>query len=325
MAVEGTEKALERTERDVDVSRRSLVVQGLALGEILAGTSGSAAASVGTLPEFSDTNAILKGITIRVADKSQLDAMVSFLTNGFDFEILRQRIRGGTEEIWMGFGPEQVSIPEDFTIPVSSFAKYGGHSSICILYDPRLTSALYRMGNDAPGNNIAYVQVGVPTYRISQMVKSGGKILDAYGIVNVISPSGLPMRGIVGISPDPIMFVAINCENLQKSKAFYEQLGFVEQEYPFARPSKGLGQFEPPQPSKSIYLAPSNNCMGVLLLPFKRKPIPNPVLETLNIVYSEEYTPASQSSADEMYTDPSGVNLSFESVATFEVEEKITR
>ena len=76
---------------------------------------------------------------------------------------------------------------------------------------------------------IILAKVGVPTYRISQMVASGGNILDAYGLVNVVSPSGLPIRGIVGISPDPIMLVAINCQDVSKSKAFYEQLGFIEQ------------------------------------------------------------------------------------------------
>ena len=61
------------------------------------------------------------------------------------------------------------------------------------------------------------------------MVANGGNVLDAYGYVNVISPSGLPMRAIVGISPDPIMFVAINCKNVRESQEYYQQLGFVEQ------------------------------------------------------------------------------------------------
>ena len=39
----------------------------------------------------------------------------------------------------------------------------------------------------------------------------------------------LVVRGIVGIRPDPMMFVAINCENVKASKEFYEKLGFVEQ------------------------------------------------------------------------------------------------
>lgn len=61
------------------------------------------------------------------------------------------------------------------------------------------------------------------------MVAAGGNIIDAYGLVNVISPCGLPVRGIVGISPDPIMLVAINCESVKESTAFYERLGFKEQ------------------------------------------------------------------------------------------------
>ena len=71
--------------------------------------------------------------------------------------------------------------------------------------------------------------VGVPGYRISQMVANGGYVIDAYGFVNVISPAGIPMRSIVGIWPDPLMFVAINCADVKKSKELYEQLGFVEQ------------------------------------------------------------------------------------------------
>ncbi len=145
-----------------------------------------------------------------------------------------------------------LSIPEDFELPVSSFGMYGGHASIHIRYDSRAPSLLYRQGDDAPGDNIAYLQgkescskhqanlygtqflilkptVGVPGYRISQMVAAGGNILDAYGLVNVISPCGLPMRGIVGISPDPIMFVAINCASVKESVAFYQRLGFAEQ------------------------------------------------------------------------------------------------
>jgi hypothetical protein len=47
--------------------------------------------------------------------------------------------------------------------------------------------------------NIAYLQLGVPTYRTSQMVNYGGSVLDAYGWVNVICPAGLPPRAVVGV------------------------------------------------------------------------------------------------------------------------------
>ena len=160
------------------------------------------------------------------------------------------------------------------------------------------------------------------------MVAAGGKILDAYGLVNVVSPAGLPIRGIVGISPDPIMFVAINCKDPKESKTFYEQLGFVELEVPYSRPSKGTTIFEPAPPKGSYYLAPSPNCMGVLLLPStkKRAVTLNPVVESLNLVYSpSSSTEESSGAADMRLKDPSGVAVRFQSVPDFAAEEKITR
>lgn len=310
-------------------SRRSFVAQSIAVGGslLVAGAVdvNPSSAAVGTLPEFSDSNAILQGLTVNVADQSQQKSMIEFLVQGFGFEVLRQRITGPIEETWLGFGPEQLSIPRDFEIPVSSFGQYGGHASICVRYDSRAASILYRLGDNAPGDNIAFLQVGVPSYRISQIVGNGGNVLDAYGFVNVVSPSGLPVRGIVGIRPDPMMFVGINCENVKVSREFYEKLGFVEQQYPFARPANGSGPFEPAQPKDSVYLAPSNNCMGVLLLPTKRgkKVSTNPVFDALQIVYSP--SAESDDAGDLTLVDPSNVKISFRPVASFEEEEKKTR
>lgn len=203
---------------------------------------------------------------------------------------------------------------------------YGGHASIHIRYDAKSSSVLYRTGDAAPGDNVAYLQLGVPTYRVSQMTKNGGNILDAYGYINVVSPSGLPIRGIVGIRPDPIMFLAINCVSVDESRAFYQKLGFVEQEYPFARPSKGTGPFEPAQPFKSVYMSTSPNCMGVLLLQSKNKKKavkPNPVFESLNLVYTPSQ--GADTSQEIVAMDPSGVSIAFQPVDSFEAEEKATR
>ena len=326
-------------------SRRSFVTDSFVASSSLLAVNTlfpqSTLASVGTLPEYADTNNVLQGITIRVADQSQQKAMISFLEDGFDCEVIRKRIVGSIEETWLGFGPEQLRIPDNFQIPVSSFAKYGGHASIHLIYDAKETTPYYRVGENAPGNNIAYLQMGVPTYRISQMVKNGGNILDAYAIVDVVSPSGLPIRGVVGIAPDPIMFVAINCKDVKQSQKFYEQLGFTEQPYPYCRPNKGLGQFEPVQPDKSVYMAPSANCMGVLLLKSKeRKIVSNPAIQSLNIVYNPSSNVTSADSSknendDDDNTneaavttravDPSGVTIQFQSVTDFEREELATR
>ena len=57
-----------------------------------------------------------------------------------------------------GFGPEQLSIPSEFQVPVSSFGLYGGHAAINISYDTQTSVVNYRSGSEAPGDNIAYLQ-----------------------------------------------------------------------------------------------------------------------------------------------------------------------
>lgn len=320
-------------------SRRSFLIQtavcGFGTGMILPTATETsriqpAEAAVGTLPELDSTNAVLQGVTIRVADPSQLKSMISFLENGFDGVVLRRRIRGNVEEVWMGFGPEQLSIPSNFTPGVSSFSKYGGHASIRIIYDSQTTTAFYRTGDPKPsGDNLAYLQIAVPGYRVSQMVASNAYIQDAYGFVNVISPSGLPVRGIVGIWPDPMMLVAIRCVDVSTSRRFYEQLGFVEQNYPYSRPSNGTGPFEPAQPHNSVYLAPSPNSMGILLLPTPKtssRITPNPTLVGLNVVYTPLSGSADAQSETAMkIVDPSGVSIDLQNVSDFEREESTTR
>jgi hypothetical protein len=286
-------------------------------------------ASVGSLPELQDTNAYLQCIKVQVADLSQQEAMISFLTEGFDCKILRKRIRGTVEETWLGFGPEKPNVPSGWLPGVSSLAEYGGHASIAVVYDSSIRSALYRLGDSAPGDNVAYLQLAVPGYRISRMVAAGGNILDAYGHVDVVSPSGLPIRGIVGIAPDPIMLVAINCVDVKASKAFYEQLGFVEADVPYARPSRGTTAFEPAPPAKSVYMAPSRVGMGVLLIPVerRRKSVSiNPSIGGLTIVYAPSTSDGTDSAeAVPRLTDPSGLGISFQTLASFEEEEKATR
>jgi len=314
-------------------SRREMIAKSTALASVsflpaLLGSPRISSAAVGSLPELVNSNAYVQGLTINVADSVQQKQMVDFLVDGFSFEVLRQRNQDTIEETWLGFGPEQLSVPDDFELPVSSFSKYGGHASINVRYDYGSKAPLYRQGDDAPGNNIAYLQLGVPGYRISQMVANAGNILDAYGLVNVVSPSGLPIRGIVGISPDPIMFVAVNCKNVQESKEFYENLGFVEQEVPYSRPSKGTTMFEPAPPKGSCYMSPSPTSMGVLLLPGKKKKTitANPAVNSLNIVYNPSSSETSSGEDKEIRVkDPSGVTVNFQSEAAFSNIEKKTR
>jgi hypothetical protein len=92
-----TRDNLDDVEKDVGDTRRSVLnkaslVAGTLLTSLL--SSQPSQAAIGTLPEFSNANAILQGLTVNVADQSQQDSMINFLVNAFDFQVLRQRKAG---------------------------------------------------------------------------------------------------------------------------------------------------------------------------------------------------------------------------------------
>ena len=87
--------------KDLGDTRRSVLKKASVVAGSLTKTftaSEVSHAAVGTLPEFDDTNAILQGITVSVADQSQQESMIKFLTDAFDFDILRQRKIGSTTD-----------------------------------------------------------------------------------------------------------------------------------------------------------------------------------------------------------------------------------
>ena len=90
-----------------------------------------------------------------------------------------------------------------------------------------------------------------------------------------------------------------------------------------------MGQFEPPQPKNSVYLAPSSNSMGILLLQAdirKRKNIrPNPVFRSMNIVYTPSEGTDVNESSELKISDPIGTGITFQPYELFEREEIATR
>jgi hypothetical protein len=101
-AVADDSHADHQNQEDVISSARRAVLSSAALatGSLMLGGAlpEAANAAVGTLPEFSDTNAFIQGLTVNVADKPQQEAMINFLVNGFDFQVLRKRIKDSVEE-----------------------------------------------------------------------------------------------------------------------------------------------------------------------------------------------------------------------------------
>ena len=89
-----------------------------------------------------------------------------------------------------------------------------------------------------------------------------------------------------------------------------------------------MGQFEPPQPKNSIYMAPSRNAMGVLLLQTDRKKKtvkPNPAFRSMNIVYTPSADTDTDASDLLKVVDPSGAGISFQPYGLFEKVELSTR
>jgi hypothetical protein len=92
-----TSDNLDNSEKDVGDTRRSVLSKAsLVAGTLLTSLLSSQAsqAAIGNLPELSNANAILQGLTVNVADQSQQDSMINFLVNAFDFQVLRQRKAG---------------------------------------------------------------------------------------------------------------------------------------------------------------------------------------------------------------------------------------
>ena len=80
------------------IKNTSILLSSISVLSFTTSSQSAAVAEVGTLPEFANTNAVLQGVTVNVADISQQEAMINFLINAFDFRVLRKRIRGTVEE-----------------------------------------------------------------------------------------------------------------------------------------------------------------------------------------------------------------------------------
>ena len=75
---------------------RRFILQNALIASAAFSISKDANAAIGTLPEFSDTDAIFQSITIDVTDKQQYDDTINFFTNGFEgCKVIRERGESG--------------------------------------------------------------------------------------------------------------------------------------------------------------------------------------------------------------------------------------
>jgi len=67
---------------------------------------------------------------------------------------------------------------------------------------------------------LQYVQLAIPIFRLSQVMKNGGDIQSAYGWTQLTAPGGLPLRVHIDESRrDPFEFVALRTSSLKSSVA----------------------------------------------------------------------------------------------------------
>ena len=151
-------------------------------------TSAPAALAVGTLPETTKLPRVAVQGSVRVSSSAPL---VDFLTKGLGFTVLRreQYSVNGKRAITttVGYGPEQLAVPTDFAPGVTSFQGYGGHFTLQLVevMDEKDDGVLRFY---EPGTGLAYIQIGLPNYRISKLLEYGGEITSSYGFTEVVAP-----------------------------------------------------------------------------------------------------------------------------------------
>lgn len=201
----------------------------------------------------SSNRLLLREITIDVPDPS---ATVLFFTQALGMV----PVRSESGELAVAYGPTELTRPSQFYPGVSTFDEDGGHCSIVVR----------KGGQGKAGDGLAYVQLAMPFIRASKLMAYGGQIVEAYGVVNVVAPGGLPLRLLVGDEvKDRIQYVALRVQSVKETQSFYvDNVGMKKSVYPRARPiTKDESPFDPNPPKGSAYLEFCEDSPGLLLVP----------------------------------------------------------
>ena len=180
-----------------------------------------------------------QGMRIGVPD---MEKAVTFWTKGCGALVLDTKLVNGVNVTRIGFGPqsfrrddgakfalEMVEGPSTRCEPQPLDRRAfraeqlsHPHMPACIAFTPR--SPCPR--SFETGGVLQYVQLAIPIFRLSQVMKNGGDIQSSYGWTQLTAPGGLPLRVHIDESRrDPFEFVALRTSSLKSSVAHYESLG----------------------------------------------------------------------------------------------------
>lgn len=243
-------------------------------------------------------------LTVPVPDMA---TAVSFWTGGCGALVLDTRIVDGQNVTRIGFGPE-------------SLRKDDGAKFALELVESAEPS---RLGETSAV--VQYIQLAMPVFRLSKVMAAGGEIESAYGWTQLQAPGGIPLRvKIDETRRDPFEFVALRCNNLDRTTRHYEALGMHVQQREGKRKFsastnsnsifENTDALEPERERGSVLLGFDDEALttGLLLLPPKSvkklAPVPSPI--RLLVLGSAP--------APELETSPDGLRNVFMGGADFE-------
>jgi len=145
-------------------------------------------------------------------------AAVTFWTAGCGALLLDTRIVNGRNVTRIGFGPESLRKDD------------GGKFSLELIESAEPS----QMG----GENavVQYIQLGMPVFRLSRVMATGGEVKSAYGWTDLVAPGGIPLRVQIDENRrDPFQFVALRCNDLKATIKHYEAHGMAVQQVEASR------------------------------------------------------------------------------------------
>ena len=145
-------------------------------------------------------------------------AAVTFWTAGCGALLLDTRIVNGRNVTRIGFGPESLRKDD------------GGKFSLELIESAEPS----QMG----GENavVQYIQLGMPVFRLSRVMATGGEVKSAYGWTDLVAPGGVPLRVQIDENRrDPFQFVALRCNDLKATIKHYEAHGMAVQQVEASR------------------------------------------------------------------------------------------
>ena len=145
-------------------------------------------------------------------------AAVTFWTAGCGALLLDTRIVNGRNVTRIGFGPESLRKDD------------GGKFSLELIESAEPS----QMGDE--NAVVQYIQLGMPVFRLSRVMATGGEVKSAYGWTDLVAPGGIPLRVQIDENRrDPFQFVALRCNDLKATIKHYEAHGMAVQQVEASR------------------------------------------------------------------------------------------